>query len=105
MPSCLFQQTPLISNPPATIVRHMFGPDAEYQDGISGGAPARGRGSASLNPGNRFEEIRLHVLGEHIDAQLAEYPNGVQIQTQALRDNSKTIINKVVDSPDIPFEW
>lgn len=85
----------------------MFGSERRYQDAYEHVVPipGRGRGSASLNPGNRFEDVRLHVLGEHIDVQLAENPNGVQIQTQALRDNSKTIINKVVDSPDIPFEW
>lgn len=78
--------------------------EATYQDVTSHGIPVRGRGSATLNPGNRFEDIRLHVLGEHIDAERAEHPSGKQIQTIALRDDSRTIINRV-DSPDIPFSW
>src|SRR5205085_12279941 len=85
----------------------MFGSPApssnEFQDAT--GTTARGRGSSTLNPGNRFEDVRLHVLGEHLDAQLAEHPNGVQVATQALPDDTKTIINKVADSPDINFDW
>ena len=36
--------------------------DLEERDGLTGG-PARRRG-AGLNPGNRFEKVRLHVLGD-----------------------------------------
>ncbi len=77
--------------------------------------PARGRGSATLNPQNRFEKHSLHVLGEHLDAELradAESPPQPgssialkQVPTAILHDDSKTIINKVVDSPDIGFDW
>src|SRR5437870_2366456 len=81
------------------------GDDRCYRDVHRTGAAARGRGSASLNPGNRFEDVRLHVLGEHIDAQLAEHPRGMQIATEILHDTTRTIINKVVDSPDIGFDW
>jgi DNA repair photolyase len=83
------------------------GPDRldEIIDMTSGGVPARGRGSAVLNPGNRFEDVRLHVLGEHIDEQLREHPRGVQIATQAIPDESRSIINQVENSPDIPFAW
>ena len=77
----------------------------EFCDLTSSGVAARGRASATLNPGNRFETIRLHVLGEHVDSQIAEHPDGIQVQTQALHDDSKTIINHVVNSPDINFEW
>jgi DNA repair photolyase len=100
------------------MVRVMFGPierppdqvdtletSVEFCDVADSGAVARGRGSAVLNPGNRFEDMRLHILGEHIDQQLIEHPDGVQVITQALPDDSRTIINKVVDSPDIPFNW
>jgi DNA repair photolyase len=88
----------------------MFGrenqsPHDEFQDFSAKGVPARGRGASTLNPGNRFESFRLHVLGEHIDEQRSQHPNGIQIQTQALCDSSRTIINQVVDSPDIPFQW
>lgn len=63
----------------------------------------RGRGSG-LNPGNRFEDVRLHVLGEHLDASRAESPQGVQARTQVLADDSRTIINPV-DSPDLGMKW
>jgi DNA repair photolyase len=86
--------------------------------------PARGRGSATLNPANRFETRSVHVLGDHLDAQLREAadesPSPVgepanqakalklplrQVRTSVLRDDSRTIINRVVDSPDIGFDW
>ncbi len=63
----------------------------------------RGRGAA-LNPANRFEPIRLEVLGEHLDERAREAPAGTQIATQVFEDDSRTIINKV-ESPDIPFNW
>ncbi len=103
--------------------------------------PARGRGSATLDPQNRFEKLSLHVLGEHLDEQLREAQaqqssrantkcaatdaaatetpphtsrrHGTDrhalpqhnVQTVALHDNSKTIINRVGDSPDLGFDW
>src|SRR5688572_33113638 len=60
----------------------------------SHGVPARGRGAATLNPTNRFEKLSLHVLGDHLDAQLQEHPEGVQLKTIALHDECRTIINK-----------
>ncbi|MEC9372932.1 MAG: hypothetical protein VYC34_03775, partial [Planctomycetota bacterium] len=47
----------------------------------------RGRG-AGLNPGNRFESVRLHVLGEALDEAAAEAPDGVQARTQVMTDTS-----------------
>lgn len=79
--------------------------EREYAQLSSHAVPARGRGPATLNPPNRFEGLSLHVLGEHIDAQRSEHPQGVQIQTQPLRDETRRIINKVVNSPDINFDW
>ncbi len=76
--------------------------DHEIVDGLPTG-PVRGRG-AGVNPGNRFETTRLSVLGEFLDAQREEHPDGVQVRTTVLRDASRTIINEV-DSPDIPFRW
>ncbi|MCC5828200.1 MAG: PA0069 family radical SAM protein [Phycisphaeraceae bacterium] len=74
--------------------------DGDWKDGLTGGVrPGRASG---LNPGNRFEPLRLHVLGEHRDETLAE-PGG-QIATQVYRDRSKSVINRV-QSPDIPFRW
>lgn len=72
----------------------------------------RGRG-AGLNPGNRFETVRLHVLGEHLDAgaaaREAEAGSGgvrgpVSVPTTVLSDRSGRVIN-AVDSPDLPFKW
>lgn len=45
-------------------------PRSEYCDGLLRG-PAKGRG-AGLNPGNRFERVRLHVLGEAWDERARE---------------------------------
>ncbi len=78
------------------------GPDHDHVDALSTG-PARGRGS-NLNPGNRFEDVRLHVLGEHLDDQLRDHPSGVQVRTQVFADDTQTVVNKV-ESPDIPFNW
>src|SRR5215831_3479506 len=67
---------------------------------------ARGRG-AQLNPGNRFESVRLHVLGDHLDHEIAEDPDaarGQQVKTAILDDETKSVINHV-ESPDIGFSW
>ncbi len=63
----------------------------------------RGRG-AGLNPGNRFEDVRLHVLGEHLDEIATQDDDGVQVKTRVVRDASRTVINPV-DSPDLAFDW
>ncbi|MCG3124142.1 MAG: hypothetical protein GIKADHBN_02585 [Phycisphaerales bacterium] len=75
----------------------------EYRDRLAAGR-IRGRG-AGLNPGNRFETVRLHVMGEHLDERRLEAPAGVQVATQVFEDTSRTIINEVTDSPDISFRW
>ncbi len=77
-------------------------PDFDHVDALSSGA-VRGRGS-NLNPGNRFEDVRLHVLGEHLDEQLRDHPSGVQVRTQVFTDDTQSVVNKV-ESPDIPFNW
>jgi DNA repair photolyase len=79
----------------------MLSPD-DYADALSHG-PARGR-AAGLNPANRFESVRLHVLGEHLDEARAEHEDGVQVRTEPVGDRSRSIINRV-DSPDLPFHW
>ncbi|MCA9307610.1 MAG: hypothetical protein KDA16_13855, partial [Phycisphaerales bacterium] len=75
---------------------------SEYPDGLTAGR-VRGRG-AQVNPSNRFEPIRLDVLGEHLDEVMVEHPEGVQVGTRVYRDNAKTMINRV-ESADIPFGW
>jgi DNA repair photolyase len=76
--------------------------DREYRDALSQGR-VRGRG-AGLNPGNRFEDVRLHILGEHLDDVLAERPDGSKVVTRIYDDTTRTVVNKV-DSPDIGFNW
>lgn len=76
--------------------------DLEHRDVLINGR-ARGRG-AQLNPGNRFDRVRLHVLGEVLDEAVRERPQGSQIGTQIFDDATRRIINRV-DSPDIGFKW
>jgi len=74
----------------------------EFQDGLDGGAtPGRGAG---LNPGNRFESIRLHVLGEHYDRILLGDEEPGRPRTQVFRDHARSILNHIT-SPDLPFSW
>src|ERR1043165_6605154 len=81
----------------------MSGASDEHKDALPMGA-VRGRG-AGLNPGNRFETVRLHVLGEHLDEVAAERPDGVQVLTRLYEDESKSVVNKV-NSPDLPgMKW
>lgn len=88
----------------------MFGMDADhsYRDALPGGLAHR-RG-AGLNPGNRFEDIRLHVLGEELDRQWvereAEGDQGPRrVERQVFRDRTQTIINRVARTSDVPFDW
>ena len=76
--------------------------DDEVRDGLVQGN-VRGRG-AGVNPGNRFESVRLHVLGEHLDDEARDHPQGRQVATSILDDHTRSIINRV-DSPDLPFNW
>ncbi len=77
-------------------------PHSEHRDGLQSG-PVRGRGAA-LNPGNRFEDVRLHVLGDHLDEIIAENPDGTRVTTRVYTDRTRSVINRV-DSPDLPFNW
>ncbi|MCA9276961.1 MAG: PA0069 family radical SAM protein [Phycisphaerales bacterium] len=83
--------------------------DYTYRDALPH-APAHRRGAA-LNPGNRFEDIRLHVLGEELDRQWIERledgtaDQPVRVQRQVFEDKTKTIINRVSRTSDVPFDW
>src|SRR5688572_28509169 len=88
----------------------MFGMDEEdfsYRDALSDG-PAHRRG-AGINPGNRFESVRLHVLGEEIDRQWIERQDGngsaKRVERQVFLDRTKSIINAVAKTADVPFDW
>jgi len=84
--------------------------DLEERDGLVSG-PARRRG-AGLNPGNRFEKVRLHVLGEERERQRVErLEDGVDphapcnVPVQVIRDDTKHVINRVAPTSDVPFDW
>ncbi len=81
--------------------------DFAYRDALRGG-PAHRRG-AGLNPGNRFEDIRLHVLGEELDRQWVEREGeggGLdRVERGVYRDKTRTIINRVSRTSDVPFDW
>ena len=88
----------------------MFGmeeDDFSYRDALPNG-PAHRRG-AGLNPGNRFETVRLHVLGEEIDRQWIERQNedGLprRVERQVFFDRTQRIINQVSKTADVPFDW
>jgi DNA repair photolyase len=76
--------------------------DRDFKDALPQGR-VRGRG-AGLNPGSRFEDIRLHVLGEHLDEQAVTAPDGTRVATVVLDDDTRAIINEV-ESPDLGFRW
>jgi DNA repair photolyase len=82
----------------------------DERDGLISG-PARRR-AAGLNPGNRFEKVRLHVLGEERERQrLERLESGGDASTpcnvpiEVITDNTKTIINRVSPTSDVPFDW
>jgi DNA repair photolyase len=81
--------------------------EPDFRDALPGG-PAHRRG-AGLNPGNRFETVRLHVLGEELDRQLIEAPSPDgslrRVERRVYADRSQTIINRVAPAADVPFDW
>jgi DNA repair photolyase len=88
----------------------MFGmgeEDFSYRDALPNG-PAHRRG-AGLNPGNRFESVRLHVLGEEIDRQWIEQQNedgsSRRVERHVFFDRTQRIINQVSKTADVPFDW
>jgi DNA repair photolyase len=90
---------------------HDSAPDHSFRDALPEG-PAHRRG-AGINPGNRFEDIRLHVLGDEIDRRLIEREDAATDGTSKLRkvertvflDTTRTIINRVERTSDVPFDW
>jgi DNA repair photolyase len=91
----------------------MFGMDAldendfDVRDALPHG-PAHRR-AAGLNPGNRFETTRLHVLGEELDRQWIERENDDgsprRVERQVFLDRTQRIINRVSRTADVPFDW
>jgi DNA repair photolyase len=81
--------------------------DYSYRDALFDG-PAHRRG-AGINPGNRFESVRLHVLGEELDRQSVERLNADgsvgHVERQVFFDRTQRIINQVSRTADVPFDW
>src|SRR6476620_3663397 len=85
--------------------------DIEERDGLVGG-PARRRG-AGLNPGNRFEKVRLHVLGEERERQRVERIEAgidaagaaANVPVEVIADRTVHVINRVAPTADVPFDW
>jgi DNA repair photolyase len=81
--------------------------DFAFRDALPHG-PAHRRG-AGLNPGNRFETTRLHILGEEIDRQWIERENEDgstnRVERQVFFDHTQRIINHVSPTADVPFDW
>ena len=84
--------------------------DSDERDGLLNG-PARRRG-AGLNPGNRFEKVRLHVLGDERERQRVERlgeggeaGSPVNVPVEVIPDHTRTIINRVAPTSDVPFDW
>jgi DNA repair photolyase len=98
----LFGYDPGVTRPPHD--------DHEYRDGLIDG-PAHRRGAA-LNPGNRFEAVRVHVDGDAIDRQRAEQrldggdpDTPVRVPLTVIPDDTQRIINRVGRTADVPFDW
>jgi DNA repair photolyase len=81
--------------------------DFSIRDALPNG-PAHRRG-AGINPGNRFETTRLHILGEEIDRQWVQQQNAdgsiSRVQRQVFLDRTQRIINHVAPTSDVPFDW
>lgn len=81
--------------------------DSSYRDAISSG-PLHRRG-AGINPGNRFESVRLHVLGEELDRQAAERAESgggpARVERTVFEDQTQRILNRVARTSDVPFDW
>jgi DNA repair photolyase len=81
--------------------------DFNYPDALPHG-PAHRRG-AGINPANRFEAVRLSVLGEELDRQLIEHEHAgggpVRVERRVYADRTQTIINRVERTSDVPFDW
>ncbi len=86
-------------------------PEYDRRDALPEG-PAHRRG-AGLNPGNRFEAQRVHLLGEEMDRQRLEreweghddHGKPVCVPLTVYADRTQTIINRVAPTSDVPFDW
>ncbi len=98
--------------------------DRTYRDALPGGAfGGAHRRAAGLNPGNRFESTRVHLDGDELDRQRHEREADAaatvtrsgtppppadappHVPLTVLPDATKTIINRVESTSDVPFDW
>ncbi|MEM1354129.1 MAG: PA0069 family radical SAM protein [Planctomycetota bacterium] len=85
-------------------------PEPMYRDALPDGQQVHRRG-AGLNPGNRFEDSRLHVLGDAIDYQRLERQwagedgRPVTVPLRVYADQTRKLINRVASTADVPFDW
>ncbi|MGD9688257.1 MAG: PA0069 family radical SAM protein [Phycisphaerales bacterium] len=83
--------------------------EPSYQDVLAHGPGPPHRRGAGLNPGNRFESVRLHVLGEEIDRQIIEREEDGgtprKVERQVFFDRTRRVINRVAPTSDVPFDW
>ncbi|MEM7807231.1 MAG: PA0069 family radical SAM protein [Planctomycetota bacterium] len=78
----------------------------DYVDALPDGLAHR-RG-AGINPGNRFEANRFHLDGDYRDWLEAERDNDGRLRKvplQVLADDTRTVINRVTPTSDVPFDW
>ncbi|MEM9346526.1 MAG: PA0069 family radical SAM protein [Planctomycetota bacterium] len=84
----------------------------EHRDAIPGlpQGTAHKRG-AGLNPGNRFENHRVHLLGDERDRQQLEREwegedgKPIHVPLTVYKDKTRRLINKVAPTSDVPFDW
>src|ERR1700761_7526197 len=108
---CEFNKNQTLRLQSCSVISKMLGMEGEsniFRDGLVAG-PAHRRG-AGLNPGNRFENTRLHVLGEELDRQMVEREeNGDsgprKVERTVFYDRTQRIINQVSKTADVPFDW
>ncbi len=88
----------------------MQGGEPDYRDALPH-TPAHRRG-AQINPGNRFEQVRLHVLGDELDRlrteriiEGADPDHPTRVPLHVYRDKTRHIINRVNPTSDVPFDW
>ena len=88
----------------------MSGSGREYRDALPNALPAGNPGrrhAAGLNPGNRFETNRFWLDGDFADelaGELAEHDDRPgRVSLEVIADTTRTIINKVDPTSDVPF--
>ncbi|MEL7237277.1 MAG: PA0069 family radical SAM protein [Planctomycetota bacterium] len=78
----------------------------EYRDALPiGPSAAPHRRGAGLNPGNRFEVNRFHLDGDFADYDADQEGGPAKVPLTVIPDDTRTIINKVAPTSDVPFDY